>query len=419
MLNCIKKIFNKNKANESWTVLIYANGNNELEPEIYSEFLKIESNITNDNIKVLTQLARAPQDLVKLLRPSIVKNTDDWNGVRRYKTTSNGVELIEDLGNRNMADPYTLHDFIVWGMESYPSNNTMLILSGHGAGFAGVMTDFANGHQFIMPMRGLTSAIYNSKKDTKRDIDYVLLDSCYMNMIEVWHELASIPNQPIRSLLAPTKNIPIKGISYHTILKNLQTLEDTIEIYNNVEKDKLLVVKLNKKKFEKLKKSIDKFVLKYIDKDNNFIEHTRKELEEPIINILYLETLFNKTGFQEVSSHLKDIIGYSNVIEYKNSLEEGPSLYLPTNLKRYLPVKKYYRETLFSNENRWLNIIENKCTKNYYDNSYTEKSYEKMTSPIIVPIESVISVILEQNPELSANDAYEIVTHLSYKHSIY
>lgn len=130
---------------KSWTVLIYANGNNDLEPEISKSLLDIERIGAGTNTNVIVQLARAPYKLIKSMRPNLLGQTDidgDWSGVRRYlvKENSNISQkrdfksvLLDDLGNVNMADPTTLKDFIRWGSKKFPSKHLMLILMGHGA----------------------------------------------------------------------------------------------------------------------------------------------------------------------------------------------------------------------------------------------------------------------------------------------
>lgn len=130
---------------KKWTVLIYANGNNDLEPEISSSLLEMEQVGCGSDINVLIQLARAPYRLVQTLRPRLNTSTNidgDWSGVRRYRLnqqpfTHNTGErafcskLKSVLGNINMSEPSTLRDFICWGVTNYPAQHYLLILVGH------------------------------------------------------------------------------------------------------------------------------------------------------------------------------------------------------------------------------------------------------------------------------------------------
>ena len=70
---------------ETWTILIYANGNNELEPEITKVIEKLKIENIKENFNILVQLARADEELVEKLRGTIDENNKDrWHGVRRY-----------------------------------------------------------------------------------------------------------------------------------------------------------------------------------------------------------------------------------------------------------------------------------------------------------------------------------------------
>lgn len=409
---------------KKWTILNYANGNNELEPEIYSAFLKIKNEIIDESINVITQVSRAREDLVKALRTDIsIGESNRWHGIRRYSTVKGEDKLIEKLENKNMADPKTLYDFINWGIENYPADNIMLILSGHGAGFAGIMTDLSCGSPYIMPIEGVCSAIYNSKEKTQKNIDCVLLDTCYMNLIEVWNEIASIPNKPVKHLIAPSQNIPITGISYEIIIKYLQSqyrntediktiLTESVRKYN--EKDpynQLLSVNLIEYDFNKLKRDVDDLSLRYIKENTQLIDNVRKDLYEPIVNILYLENLIKQNDELEIMETLKNIIENSEILQSMDTMYKGPSLYLPNDLEQYNPVKAYYREMLFSTKDRWLNIVESRYKERYYEDQEKARDYKKMPIPRDIPIENVVSVMLEQNPKLTPKEAYEIVTN--------
>ena len=52
-----------------------------------------------------------------------------------------GSQVVEDLGEVNMADGQTLVDFVKWAMENYPADKYALILSDHGMGWPGGWSD--------------------------------------------------------------------------------------------------------------------------------------------------------------------------------------------------------------------------------------------------------------------------------------
>ena len=114
---------------KDWTILIYANGNNEFEPEMYRLFLDSQKIKPNNNINVVIQIGREKRELVNILRPedTLIETKDNWTGVRRFCLELNGIDkyfkatLIKDLGNVNMADPKNLYEFVRWGLLNYPS----------------------------------------------------------------------------------------------------------------------------------------------------------------------------------------------------------------------------------------------------------------------------------------------------------
>lgn len=144
----------------------------------------------NDNFNIVVQLARADEELVEKLRGSInINQKDRRSGVRRCFINENGTHEVEVLENINMADPKTLYSFLLWGLNNYPS-------------------DYVN-------------VFYNLYKITKKKIELLLLDSCYMNLIEIWYKFANIAFNPIKYLLIDSENVDIDGISYTNFIRYL------------------------------------------------------------------------------------------------------------------------------------------------------------------------------------------------------
>lgn len=56
----------------NWTILIYANGNNELEPEMYESMLDCEKVSPDCDVNVIIQLARADRKIAEIMRPDEV-----------------------------------------------------------------------------------------------------------------------------------------------------------------------------------------------------------------------------------------------------------------------------------------------------------------------------------------------------------
>src|SRR5687767_7696357 len=48
---------------------------------------------------------------------------------------------VEVLGEVDMGDPRELTNFLVWGVENFPAEHYMVIISSHGAGWQGIGPD--------------------------------------------------------------------------------------------------------------------------------------------------------------------------------------------------------------------------------------------------------------------------------------
>lgn len=124
-------------------------------------------------------------------------------------------------GDVNLADPRTLYDFVRWGLERSSSPRHLLILSGHGAGIVGALTDFAHGAACIMGVSGLARALALAQLHAGRAVDVLMMDACYMNAVEVAHELATSGPPAARHLIVPLEMSPLEGWPYGEVLDRL------------------------------------------------------------------------------------------------------------------------------------------------------------------------------------------------------
>ncbi|MDR5658411.1 clostripain-related cysteine peptidase [Serpentinicella sp. ANB-PHB4] len=426
--------FKNSSSKKKWTIMIYANGNNELEPEIYERFLQLKKESINNNINIIVQLGRAPGSLVELLRPKKnLAKREEWSGVRRYLIKDNHAVELDDLGNINMADPNSLSDFVIWGMKKYPSTRNMVIMSGHGAGFVGVMTDYMQDYPYMMNIQGLTSCLYKIKEKTGKSIDCMLLDTCYMNMVEVWYEISMIPNNPIKHLLVTTKNVALEGLPYHLLIRYLhgkkklsEDLAFATKSFNKifVRRNKLQVVKLNKKRFRNLKKEVDlisKFLFKNkINLKDEFNQWCHCSTKDPLIGLLDLEDLFierfSNLYFKKL--RLKKILGkiiiYPELTCITPKTNQGPALYLPRAPQQYATLKSFYKDLLFLKNSSWLAVLGDKEDISKSVTQDKEKKYDAIPPPIKIPLVYVVGVIMDQNPEITFDDAWNQLQKLNW-----
>lgn len=425
-----------------WTVLIYANGNSDLEPEISKSLLDMERIGAGTNANVIVQLARAPYELVKTVRPNLFRRTDidgDWSGVRRYlvkeepdtpQSRNFQSVVLDDLGDVNMADPSTLNDFIIWGTKKFPSKHIMLILAGHGAGFMGILPDYTLKCPQIMSVNGVNVAINKATEKTGKKVDILLLDSCYMNMIETIYELGIGEKSP--DYLITPQISPIEGLPYKTIMELLRetSKKDNIKIFA-----KNLVYKidktLNKKKIKLKVFRLNKFLLiltkitisnisKLIIKDGVDIKKYATKLDKgfPAIDLCDLINILNNltSSFSMLINIfiLRVCIKFIQVALYedKSNVVNSNGLFIFTPDDNYFKlIEKYYSKMSFTDNNKWIFYLSGKKDNCRFDDipfKYTLPLPENM------PIEGIKSVIISYKPNLSQNDLNVIIDDLGW-----
>ena len=413
---------------KDYTILIYANGNNDLEPEITKALLDIESIGSGENITIVIQLGRASKGLVKTIRKSYqgLNESDNWKGVRRYLVNSNQSNnnykikstLLEDLGNLNMAKSSTLEEFITWGIKNFKAKKYALIVLGHGSGYMGVSHDFCQRLPSVMTIYGLKRALENSMMSCDKKIDILMFDSCYMNTIEVIYEITTAKVRP-RFIITPELS-PLEGLPYKDIIKIFKKysrkksrelsrhLEEKINEILKKEESKLYTYRLSKMFFCKLKNSINK-IAKYFIKNRNvvntFLEEKYKGYPFISLDLLVDILMKEKVGINLRMNIwiLEKVISFIKVSKgNKNSLR---IFFIDYNY--YKLTKIYYKRMTFNKNNNWIRLL----GKNKKDSIYDGSNFvlqEDMT------LNSIYYIISLQNPGISKSQVYDIIKDLGW-----
>ncbi|MBN1216341.1 MAG: hypothetical protein JXA99_12980 [Candidatus Lokiarchaeota archaeon] len=192
---------------KNWTILIYLDGDNNLEYDAIRDFLEMSSIGSDENINIIVQFDRI----------SDYNNYyDDWTTTKRFFITKgmipNSNNAIMDLGELNMGDPKTLTDFILWGVNLYSSEYYALIIWDHGDGWESLSNDYTNDNDFLT-ISELGSALSNAG----HIFDLVGFDACKMSMAEVHTQI-----KDWAKLCVSSQNLEsISGWPYNTILTDL------------------------------------------------------------------------------------------------------------------------------------------------------------------------------------------------------
>lgn len=364
---------------KKWTILIYADGNNEMEPVIYNTILHCKSINTLDNVNVVIEIG--------LLGSNTPPSSDKWCGVRRYFLSSpldatrknhslpstnytddfppSGVTLcsppvlIEDLGKQNMADPNNLYKFVTWGMKNYSADHYMVIISGHGTNFVGGLTDLSNNKKYIMGIPEMFKAISLACISTSSVVDILILDMCFMNSIETLYEVSQYSNV-IKFLINYTDFAPYEGLDYKKLINFLEGNPDfnsTALFIKNLIATlpfDLIAYRLDIDKMDSIKKTFCDFALSYLVKKIKVSPVSLVKNLQPISNNSdEISNLYNlSTSYiEEINKKIQDI-----VISTKNKFL-GLNSSINITCDEIGRLIGFYSKLGFSKENYWTKLL--------------------------------------------------------------
>lgn len=202
----------------NWTVMVYLNGDNNLDPSMDDAFNRLESVANNPDVQIAVLWDRNP-------------NTGgDWDPGSFYyevQYDTNPLALADytenvnrwEHGELNLGDDLTLYQFVSWARLKYPAEHYMLIMTDHGGGWSPELPnglprrggwalggtglswdetgnndgpDFLSTHEMGKVMRTLTS-------DGLNPLDIVFYDACLMGIFEEIYEVRDYASYMIAS----------------------------------------------------------------------------------------------------------------------------------------------------------------------------------------------------------------------------
>jgi hypothetical protein len=188
---------------------------NDLPPAVIRDLTEMQVIGSDSHIQVIVQV-----DTVQSL----------GNGqVLRLSIEQGRTTTIENLGERNMADPQILTDFIVWAADRYPSQRRALILWDHGNGYQkpnvgavrepplhayGILQDDTDGTACCLSNAVVRQAIENAGIH----FDLLGFDASQMGQIETAYEFRNAADLLVFSQETGQSN----GWDYTEILRELR-----------------------------------------------------------------------------------------------------------------------------------------------------------------------------------------------------
>jgi len=222
------------KSQPFWTVMVYMDGDNNLESAAIDDFNELEAAGSTAGVNIVVQLDRID---------GYDSSNGNWTGTRRFyvDTDPNGYPdsiirstELQVLGESNMGDPNTLIDFVNWARTTYPADYYLLVLWDHGDGWKNRIAQITKKGMLTAiqkrePLKGICSdetdndylnmpelqTAFNSFTAGGTDpIDVVGFDACLMAMLEVNYEIFPYASYSVGS----EESVPFDGWDYQSTL---------------------------------------------------------------------------------------------------------------------------------------------------------------------------------------------------------
>lgn len=369
---------NKVDREREWTILIYAAGNNDLESYIYDSLQMLTATVGLDDMNIIVQISRFSPGETAIAGATV--HHEQWHGTRLYVIKANTAILVGDLGKVDMADPKNFLNFLIWGAIRFPSRRLMLIMSGHSAGFVGMMKDHSGESSSFMGIQGFARALGLFQQSLKKKIDILLFDTCFMDMVEIWHEITIISKAAVSCVILPQDNPPLQGLPYHLVIKRLQehyrdasSLNDLLRrilAANNqecCENHRLFTIALSKDDFLKLKVLTNRLAELILATDTNvsqlfancLLQHDKQDfvsLPYFLDRLAAIDPQFHECS-QEMQAVFDKITIYPSAIEMDKSKNVGLKMYLPSSSQIYKKFNSIYNQMLFAQGNTWAQVL--------------------------------------------------------------
>ncbi len=209
---------------KEWTIMIFMNGDNDLEAYGTYDINEMEMVGSNENVNFVVQFDRSKEHSVC---------DGNWNGARRYyiekddETNMFGKinsTLLEDMGEIDMGDWNESVNFFKFGIENYPAKKYGFIFWNHGSGWLkntqlpavrGISYDEGSGNHINSP--DLKKAVDTMAGLIGKKIDLVAFDACLMAMVEIGAQM----EDSVKYMATSEDSVPGGGFEYKILFNNI------------------------------------------------------------------------------------------------------------------------------------------------------------------------------------------------------
>jgi len=181
------------KPKAKWTLAVYMNGDNELEPSITGG-RSFQQELSGDFVTELAALGSSENVHVVALidrHPKYAKNEDNWFNTRLYYVekgdhpNNTGTFWVNSTGNDelNMSDPSSLVWFLYTIKTYFPSDRLLLSMWDHNWGWHPNWFQKDETSDSAM----MYSSLYQALGTVSTEIDILVYDACVSSQVEVLH----------------------------------------------------------------------------------------------------------------------------------------------------------------------------------------------------------------------------------------
>ena len=195
---------------ESWTVMVFVNADNNLEKFGWEDLRSMEMVGSTSRINIVAQF----DTYTGSARRYHIQKSSDMSWISAVSSP-----ILQELGEVNMGDPSTLVDFVRFSVERFPADKYALIVWNHGTGFKRPVRNISFDDTFndSITIPELGWALSQATGYTGRPIEFLGLDACVMNLVEVAYEVSPY----VRVMVASQENEPAQGWDYYQWLSQL------------------------------------------------------------------------------------------------------------------------------------------------------------------------------------------------------
>ncbi len=207
-----------------WTYMVYIAADSDISAAAKLDINEMEMVGSGGDVNIVIQVDFSPDD-----------SPGDASRGKVIQDSNQGI-ISSDLvgiGKKDMTDPQTLTDFIIWAATNYPAQHYALVLWSHGAGWKstdysfattkGMIKDDTDAPGEIMSLQDLAGAVLSSGVS----LDLINFDTCLMAMYEVAYEFRGLAE----TITFSEERYPIFGDAYDAILREL-TLNPDMGAYD-------------------------------------------------------------------------------------------------------------------------------------------------------------------------------------------